>query len=459
MARFSLIMLLFGAFWPVWVWYIQRYFDRSDEPLGAFALATFLLILFLRREKTHLTPPNKVELITGIASIVLYIATFWWAPKAVDGVFAVTALGIFLPHLLSQNKLRFCDWTLLYMTLPIVSTLNFYLGFPFRFIVAQLASALLWLCRYPVSVGGVSIYANGQFLEIDPPCGGIKILWFFVFLATSFAGMLRFDKKNTFRIIATSITFAILGNPLRVALLFILQVNGMLQGETEHAIHIGIGISVYSILSLVFTWIAISMLPRTQAENTAVSKLQNITPLENRVSLLSKFSLKQRATFTFLCCAAMLIPLIPIPIKSHEQTIAFPGWPQEFEGIPISKLQDSEIIQQYGEDFPGKIAVFSKGKDIVCLRWIAHETRQVHPSADCFQAMGYSIIWNPTMKTANGQFWNSVSCTRATKKLEIRECITDSNGRSWSDVSAWYWDAFLKHTSPPWWSATVISKL
>ncbi len=450
MARFGFTFLLIGAFWPVWVWYVQRYFDRSDEPLGIVALITFLVLIYLRREMPNPSAPNKFEWILGIASVALYIATFWWAPKAVEGVFAITSLGIFLPRLLSQNKLRICDWILLYMTLPVISTLNFYLGFPARYLIAHLASLVLATCQYPVSVEGVSIYANGQLLEVDPPCGGIKILWFYIYLATSLAGLFKFDWKNTFRIIATSITFAIIGNPLRIALLFMLQVNGVLQGEFEHTIHWGTGLSVYSILSLLLILIGTSMSSTKPSEK---EKMVFSNVFSNVISL------QQKAAFTLICCAAMLVPLIPFPAKGQEQATAFPGWPREFEGTQLSKLPDSEIIRQYEQDFPGKIAVFSKGNDIVCLRWITHETRQVHPSADCFHAMGYSIIWNPTVKTPNGQFWNSLSCTRATKKLEIRESITDSKGRSWSDVSAWYWDAFLKRTSPPWWSATVISKL
>jgi exosortase/archaeosortase family protein len=361
-------------------------------------------------------------------------------------VFAVTALGTFLPRILSQNRLHLCDWILLYMTLPIVSTLNFYLGFPARLLIAHLASWVLRLCHYSVSVEGVSIFANGQYLEVDPPCGGIKILWFMIFLASALAGLLKFDWKDTLRIIAISLTLAVIGNPLRIALLFTLQVNGILQGELEHFIHLGTGLSVYSILALSLIFVASSISP---GKTSGPDRKTNSHP----------FSPQYKTAFTILCLAAMLVPLLPIPVKSQDVSLAFPGWPREFEGNQISKLPDSEIMGQYERDFPGKIAVFSKGKDIVCLRWIAHETRQVHPSADCFRALGYSINWKPTVKTTDGQFWNCLSCTRATKRLEIRESISDSKGKSWSDVSAWYWDAFLKRTSPPWWSTTVISKL
>jgi exosortase/archaeosortase family protein len=446
MGRLGLTSLLLSAFWPVWVWYVQRYFDRSDEPLGAFALITFLILIFLRREKANTSIPATFELITGIISLVCYSATFCIAPKAVQGVFALTALGIFLPRILSKHRLHICDWILLYMTLPVVSTLNFYLGYPARFLIAHLASWVLWLCHYPVSVAGVSIFANGQYLEVDPPCGGIKILWFMIFLASALAGLFKFDWKNTLRIITISITLAIIGNPLRIALLYILQVNGILQGEMEHWIHIGTGLSVYSIVMLLLILIAISM---SSNKPSTVEKPIFSNP----------FSPQYKVAFMLLCFGAMLMPLIPLPVKSQELTVAFPGWPQAFEGAQLSKLPDSEIISQYERDFPGKIAVFSKGNDIVCLRWIAHETRQVHPSADCFHSLGYSIDWKPTVQTTDGHFWNCLSCTRATKKLEIRESISDSTGKSWSDVSAWYWDAFLKRTSPPWWSATVISKL
>ena len=40
--------------------------------------------------------------------------------------------------------------------------------------------------------------------------------------------------------------------------------------------------------------------------------------------------------------------------------------------------------------------------------------------------------------------------------LEVRERITDTNGRGWTDVSEWYWNAIGGKTEGPWWAVTVL---
>jgi hypothetical protein len=153
------------------------------------------------------------------------------------------------------------------------------------------------------------------------------------------------------------------------------------------------------------------------------------------------------------------MPVATVIFFSAPQVpLNFPGWPSQFEGKTLKQLPESETIHEFSREFPGKIALFSDGRQTICFRWVIHETRRLHPASDCYKSLGYKVDWKPSQKSADEKHWNCFECHRLQTSLAIRESIFDSAGTSWADVSAWYWAAFFTHTLPPWWSVTVIRR-
>jgi hypothetical protein len=135
------------------------------------------------------------------------------------------------------------------------------------------------------------------------------------------------------------------------------------------------------------------------------------------------------------------------------------AWPSSFEGRKLVPLAAAPEDQRLARDFPGAIARFSDGRRQVVLRSVARPTRQLHPARDCFEAIGYRIDPLPMRVVGAGAFASCFTATRAGRAVRVCERITDAHGRSFTDVSAWYWPALLGRSRGPWLAATTVEKV
>ncbi|MEA3213005.1 MAG: hypothetical protein QOE70_6062 [Chthoniobacter sp.] len=162
-----------------------------------------------------------------------------------------------------------------------------------------------------------------------------------------------------------------------------------------------------------------------------------------------------RCWFLALCAAAALVPLLSRPALPASS--APPTWPATFEGRPLQAVPLSDLEQKFNAGFPGEIARFSDGRCEFIFRWITTGTRKLHPGADCFRGLGYSVETAPLLLDEHGARWSCFTATRGPHRLEVRERITSSAGaESWTDVSAWYWSTVLHQTRGPWLAITIV---
>lgn len=157
--------------------------------------------------------------------------------------------------------------------------------------------------------------------------------------------------------------------------------------------------------------------------------------------------------FVLMVLLAALRPFTNEPSVQHARG-AFPGWPSEFEGKSLVELPLSAREQGFVADFPGEVGRFSDGDREIIIRWIEKESRKLHPAADCFKGAGYEVTPLPIQKDGAGQTWGCFAAQRDLKNLSVCEQIRDQTGQTWSDVSSWFWAAFLGRTSGPWWAVT-----
>ena len=159
------------------------------------------------------------------------------------------------------------------------------------------------------------------------------------------------------------------------------------------------------------------------------------------------------------CAVAALMPFLSAPSQSlgDAGAVAFPGWPAEFEGKPLTPLPLTELEQRFNADFPGKIGRFTDGKREIIIRWVTEATRKLHPASDCFQGLGYSVKPLAVHRDDNGSLWSSFAATKGHDRLRVYERINSDAGQTWTDVSAWYWAAF-QAGSGSWWAITIAEK-
>lgn len=160
--------------------------------------------------------------------------------------------------------------------------------------------------------------------------------------------------------------------------------------------------------------------------------------------------------FFFCCTCAFITPLITRESQPDTSSMVIPGWPDEFDGKKLIMLPLTEREKRF--DFPGKIGRFTDGNREIIIRRITTHTRLLHSSSDCFRGLGYRIEPQPAVRNKFGSQWSSFKAIRHNEKLLVYERIFSADGKSWTDVSAWYWNALMNKSAPPWTAITVAEQ-
>jgi exosortase len=186
----ALVVAQAAALWPMWQWYARRITDGSDEPWGLVALGTVLLLVGMERDSLR-REPHSVALLGAGMLTVLSAVSLPWLPPLARAVLGVSALALTLAAILDWSRPFLPLWGLLLLSLPVVSSLQFYLGYPLRALTAQASSALLNLIGLPVGHSGTALSWNGRTVLVDAPCSGIRMLWAGLFLAALLSCLAR----------------------------------------------------------------------------------------------------------------------------------------------------------------------------------------------------------------------------------------------------------------------------
>lgn len=457
----ALIALSLCVFWPVTIWYFERVFDKSDEPLGVVSLIAFVAILITRKSTaTPAARAYKVPL-ASIGCICLYIATWVVAPKLLSAIFALCAVGFLLDSFGGRFKMNLGTWLLLIFSLPLVSSLNFYSGYPLRMLVGKIAAPMLSMTGFPTVADGTALVWSGHAVQIDAPCGGIKMLWFSLFIAAVLIAAFDLKSKKAMLLFSISISSALLANVLRITSLFFVEAGIMPVVESlDTFVHQMIGMVSFAMSAWITVFAGLKLgLPSDGAvaeefvQDASDSNLNEA--FESSISTPFVWSYRARA----LCALAVVAALAPTMISRHSAAAAstsFPGWPAEFNNASFVEVPGNKADEAFYREFPGRIQCFTHGKDRVILRWVSQPTRQLHPSSDCFRGIGYHIAHKPMITDANGT-WARFSAEKGMQKLSVRERIYDEHGGNWTDISSWYWAALMGKTQGPWWSVVIVS--
>jgi len=169
-----LLGLLLAALWPHGIWLARRLTDGSDEPWGLLAIATVLALVV--RARGELVMPARAALVaSGALAVLAALATF-----AVPPIFAAAAamlsLAVFIASALPRRPAAPMV-TLLLLSLPVIASLQFYLGYPLRLATTHAAAPLLALAGVEAQASGAALLWQGRTILVDPPCAGIGMMW------------------------------------------------------------------------------------------------------------------------------------------------------------------------------------------------------------------------------------------------------------------------------------------
>jgi len=165
-----LLVACIVACWPVWQWCAQRMHDKSDDPLGLLVL--LVAVPVYAGSKAPMMMGARKSLLIAIC-LMAYAITPAWLPMLIRAGFAVTAIAL----LLSPRGINIALWGLLMLALPVVATMQFYLGYPMRLLVAHALYSITSIAGYLVQISGTDIIWNNNIIGIDPACSGVRMLW------------------------------------------------------------------------------------------------------------------------------------------------------------------------------------------------------------------------------------------------------------------------------------------
>jgi hypothetical protein len=181
-----------------------------------------------------------------------------------------------------------------------------------------------------------------------------------------------------------------------------------------------------------------------------------------------------RTFFVGACLAAAVLPLagaLPAvsgtagsaPAAAAGARSSAIEWPTHFRGQPLTQLPPTALEARFAARFPGAVARFTDGEQLLIVRHVRRATRLLHPASDCFRAAGYTVATARAAVDAQGVRWRCFVASRHGERLRVCERISERLGEDgeagWTDVSAWFWDAQFRHGAGAWWALTVVTPL
>ncbi|MDB6071365.1 MAG: exosortase [Verrucomicrobiales bacterium] len=429
------------AFWPVFRWWVARMGDGSDDPLGFAALLVAGGFLWARRREVRVSLYG-VWMALGLILTQAVIPL----PPLIRGICLVAALAgtLCLPR--RQPGIT----ALLFLSLPVVASLQYFAGYPLRLVTAE--SAVWLLNAMGIGVGRVGTLMNwrGHEVGVDAACSGIKLLWVSAFTAAALAARFRLTWQRTLALLGTGLGLVVLLNAVRSAILFFPESGLVVWPESTHE---GIGAGLFVMVAATLAGVAGKWAPQGN-----LSGNNRPAPVDPAPLPLSTAAAWIAAT---VCSAVLALVQTPAPVSAAAfETVEWPAW---FEGETLRPVPLSPCEERFAAGFPGQMNVFKtpSGRTLI-FRRVLRASRGLHSSADCLRASGYSVHPEPLFMDDQKRAWGDYQVSGAPADADtapvrrLRELIVDANGRTYPDPSSWFWPALFGQSNGPWTAITVM---
>lgn len=243
-ARVMLVCMAL-AVWPVWRWYAMRTIDGSDEPCGLLALGTLAVIWWRDRDGFEL---RETHFIGPALLLVVYALTFHLVTPLPRAMIAAAAFGSLL-----RGRTAVAQLGLLALSLPVIATVQFYLGYPLRLLAAEGSALVLRALNFAVTREGSCLHWRGETIMVDAPCSGVRMLWFGLYLAAAVACWSRLDHRRAVVAFVGAFLLVIVANVFRATALFFKETGIVALPEWTHA---AIGLVLFASAALLIVRLA-----------------------------------------------------------------------------------------------------------------------------------------------------------------------------------------------------------
>lgn len=211
-----------AALWPHWRWATARLADGSDDPLGLAAIGVLGFSLWRLAPRLR-SAPSRAWLVVAMASTLLATLASMAAPPLLAACVAVLALVAGLCAFVPSGTPLLPLAGLSVLALPVVSSLQFYAGFPLRVVTAQLSTWALQIGGMAAERSGTAMLVEGRLVIVDAPCSGVQMVWMAYFCACTMAWWCGIDNRRFLKRLAFVGVIVLAGNVLRNSVLVVLE--------------------------------------------------------------------------------------------------------------------------------------------------------------------------------------------------------------------------------------------
>lgn len=229
-----------AALWPHWRWATARLGDGSDDPLGVAALVVLGLALWRLAPRLR-SAPSRAWLVVAMAGTLLATLASMLAPPLLAACVAVLGLVAGLCAFVPSGTPLLPLAGLSMLALPVVSSLQFYAGFPLRVVMAQLSTWALQIGGMVAERSGTAMLVEGRLVIVDAPCSGVQMVWMAYFCACTVAWWCGLDNRRFLRRAVFVGVIVLTGNVLRNSVLVVLEAR---QANVPALWHEAIGLAV-----------------------------------------------------------------------------------------------------------------------------------------------------------------------------------------------------------------------
>ncbi|MEP7302882.1 MAG: exosortase Q [Caldimonas sp.] len=433
------------ALWPHWRWAAARLADGSDDPLGLAALAV-LLVAIARCAPRLRVEPAPVPLAVAVLLTSLATVLGLFAPALIAALFAALAFAAALAAFAPAGTPVLPLAGLSALALPVVSSLQFYAGYPLRVVTAEASRWLLGVAGFDASREGSAMLVDGRLVIVDAPCSGVQMVWIAWFCACALACWRGLPDRAFGKRMAFVGAVVLAGNVVRNSLLVGLEARGTAASAWQHE---AIGMVVLGLVCAAVAGLVVGA-PMPAPRRAVAFGPQSVAlqgPLLGALVAL------------LVVCA--LTPLAWSRATVGQAAPAAPTTeaPREWNGRPLRPLALGVVEARFAAQFPGRIERLTDERSVLVWREVRAPTRMLHPATDCYRGLGYRVVDARLERDRESRLWRCFVAERDGRRVRVCERIEDARGGSFTDASSWFWAAQLGRSTGPWQAITVATPL